>query len=126
MSQSSNKAEFWIVNVSKKNVTLGDLALSVPAGRNMNLLDSKHFTYTLEQLQKSAESGSLFVKREMIKIRNVPPKVEIRPGLYVMNESRGTKPRSLVAIEEKHYEELQVSDEKYAEEAAELVEEPKK
>lgn len=126
LSSSVSKSEFWIVNISNRNVMLADLALSVPAGRSMNLLDQKHFSYTLEQLQKSVQSGSIFAKSDKIKVRNVPPKPEILPGIYVMNEPRGSRPRSLVAIEEKHYEELQISDEKYAEEAAELVEIQKK
>jgi hypothetical protein len=117
-----DKKEFWIKNISKTDVSLGDLALIVPHERNMNLLDSKHFSYTLEQLEKSAASGSLFRKRDKIKIRKVAPEIIVKPGIYISNEPRGTIPRSLVVIEEKRYEELEISDEKFAEEFAAIDE----
>lgn len=116
--------EFWIKNISKCNVCLSDLALTVPRGRAYNLLDSKHFHYTLEQLEKSAASGSLFVKRNAIKVRNVPPQVIVKPGIYVANEPRELKLRSQVKIEEKHYEELAVSDEQFAEEFVQNIADP--
>lgn len=115
-----NKAEFWIKNVTKKNISLSDLALIVPVGRSWNLLDSKHFSYTLEQLEESAVKGSLFKKSDRIKIRNVPPDKPVTPGIYVSNDFRNKIPRSLLKIEDKKYEELEISDEKYAEEFAAL------
>lgn len=118
---TTTKAEFWIKNISKKNVTLSDLALSVKAGANLNLL-SKHFSYTVEQLLASAESGSLFVKSSMIKVRNVPPEELVRPGIYTFQPFEPAKQfRSLVKVEEKRYEELDLSDEKFA---AQAVEDP--
>src|SRR3990167_9030865 len=117
---------FWLTNVSRKNVCLSDLAITIPAKRSMNLLDPKHFTYTLEQLEQSAASGSIFIKRDKIKVRNVAPDVVVKPGIYVLNESRGTKPRSLLQIVEKRYEELNVSDEKFDEEFAAIIELDKK
>lgn len=126
MLSLSNNQEFWIVNISKRGVMLADLALSIPPGRSINLLDSKHFHYTLEQLITSAESGSIFAKQNKIKIRNVAPQVAVKPGIYVVNEPRNTKPRSLVEIVEKHYEELDISDEKFAEESVAIDEIVKK
>lgn len=115
-------AEFWIKNISKMNVSLSDLQLVVPAGRNWNLLDQKHFKYTLEQLEKSASVGSIFKKNDKIKVRNVPPEEIVRPGIYVAVDpsliQRTAKIRSLVKIEEKKYEELELTDEKYAEDVA--------
>ncbi len=111
---SQTKAEFWIKNISKRNVTLGDLAISVKAGSSVNLL-SKGFAFTLEQLQKSAESGSLHAKSSMIKIRIVPPQEIIRPGIYCFVPFEPAKTsRSQIKIIEKKYDELDLSDEKYA------------
>lgn len=119
--------EFWIKNITKQNVCLADLQLVVPAGLSWNLLDQKHFKYTLQQLEKSAKDGSLFKKSDKIKIRNLPPTEPIKPGIYVAKDLQPNKPRSLVKIEEKKYEELDfdtlnTSDEKYAAEFAELEE----
>lgn len=130
----NKQAEFWIKNISKMNVTLADLQLVVPAGRSWNLLDNKHFRYTLEQLEKSAKDGSIFKKGERIKVRNVPPVEPVKPGIYVATDpievQRNSKLRSLVKIEEKRYEELEVdpnqdprkAEEKYAAEFAAIEE----
>lgn len=124
------KKDFWITNVSKKNVCLADLALTVPAGASMNLLDSRHFNYSLEQLKKSSSEGSIFKKNNMIRVRNIPPETEVIPDILVSNQimqkSRDGKHRSTVKIVEKRYEELNVSDEKFAEQFSAGMEEPSK
>ena len=121
MNKMVTQQEFWIKNISKMNVSLSDLQLVVPTGRSWNLLDSKHFRYTLEQLEKSAKDGSIFKKSDKIKVRNVPPVEPVKPGIYVATDpaemQRNAKLRSLVKIEEKRYEELEIdSDPRMAEE----------
>lgn len=114
------------------NVSLSDLQLVVPAGRSWNLLDGKHFRYTLEQLEKSAKDGSIFKKSDKIKVRNVAPTEPVKAGIYVATDpveiQRNTKLRSLVKIEEKKYEELEIdadprmAEEKHAAEFAAIEE----
>lgn len=70
-----NKKTFWVTNISNMNVSLRDLNISLKAMSHANLLDERHYSYTLEQLQKSAESGSIYRKRNKIKIRKVPPPI---------------------------------------------------
>ena len=125
----NKQAEFWVTNISKLNVTLSDLQLIVPAGRSWNLLDQKHFSYNLEQLEKSASTGSIFKKSDKIKVRNVPPAEQIKSGIYIaVNDFREAKLRSLVKIEEKRYEELEtdldprIAEEKHAAEFAAIQE----
>jgi len=121
---------FWVTNVSAMNVTLADLALNIKAFSTVNLLDKKHYKYTLEQLLKSKESGSLFKKRDKIVVRHIPPpdpeknKVPIVYGAIIPDRMR-----SLFQIEEQEYDELKVSeedqkkqDEIFAKENADLVE----
>jgi hypothetical protein len=121
---------FWITNMSPMNVTLADLALNIKAFSTVNLLDKKHYGYTLEQLMKSKESGSLFKKRDKIAVRDVPPP---RPDKEKMPFAQSSffpdRARSLYIIDETEYEELQVSeedqkkqDELYAMENADLAE----
>lgn len=120
--------EFWISNVSKKNVSLRDLRLSIPAMSHMNLLDKRHFNYSLDELNKSATSGSLFLKRNKIKVRKVAPEIAVKPGLYKTTEPMylAEHPElSQVVIENKIYPELQVSDEKFVEELTKEEEEEK-
>lgn len=64
----NEKKEFWIKNITGLRVSLKDLRLIVPPYTSMNLL-SKNFRYSEEELIKSLESGSLFVKRDKIKKR---------------------------------------------------------
>lgn len=103
---------FWVTNMSPRNVTLADLALNIKAFSTVNLLDQKHYKYTLEQLLKSKESGSLFKKSNMIVVRDVPPpdpernRVQIVYGSIIPDRTR-----SLFNINEEEYEELKVSDE---------------
>lgn len=117
--------DFWIVNISKMNVSLSDLRLTVPAGRVLNLLDSRHFCYTLEQLEQSAKSGSLFKKSDKIRRRGAPEKKPPLRTIEIANDYRPTRKRTLVQVEEFSFEDLpglhdeqNVSDQKFAEEFA--------
>lgn len=119
------EATFWIANLCNRNVSLADLNLTVPAWRSINLLDKKHYSYTLEQLQKSATSGSIFAKRDKIKVRHNPPEV-IQPNIPFLKETYiPTRERSILVLKEDRYEELEFDDKKqeehYAEENAEFA-----
>ena len=134
MSQLNNKIPgFWVTNISKYDVSLSDLKLNIRHGTRKNLLDSKHFSYTLEQLEKSRDSGSLYAKRDKIKVSFIEPQHVVKSGVYVakiftgdvpeiigknvvVSEPKLTTARSQLKIIEKEYEELTLSDEKFAEE----------
>src|SRR5574337_873037 len=121
---------FWITNMSPMNFTLADLELNNKAYSTVNLLDKKHYQYTLEQLLKSQESGSLFKKRDKVVVRNVPPPdPEKNRTPIIYGSIIPDRVRSLYKIEEQEYEELKVSeedqkkqDEIYAKENADLAE----
>ncbi len=124
-------ASFWVTNMSPRNVTLADLALNIRAFSTVNLMDKRHYKYTLEQLLKSKESGSLFKKRDKIAVRDVPPPDPDKTSKIPFVESAvlPTRQRSLYQIEDQEYEELKVSeedqkkqDEIYAKENADLAE----
>jgi hypothetical protein len=116
---------FWITNICNRNVSLADLNLTVPKFCSMNLLDKRHHKYTLEQLEKSRDSGSLFVKKSMISVRKVAPTV-IKVDMPFLQETYiPSRERSTLVIKEERYEELELSDtdkkkedEKYADEMA--------
>lgn len=112
--------DFWVKNVGKCNVSLRDLALTIKARSTVNLLDSKHYSYTLEQLQQSAESGSIFAKRHFIKVCKVPPQPVEKPQLVLASVVRDGIKKNLVEITAPRYEELDDSDEKFAEELADV------
>src|SRR5258706_16154818 len=130
MKTSSTRRALWVANMSGMNVTLADLALNIRAFSSVNLLDDRHYKYTVEQLLKSKESGSLFKKRDKIAVRDVPPpdpeknRIQIVYGSIIPDRTR-----SLYKVNEEEYEELKVSqedqkkqDEIYAQENADLAE----
>lgn len=117
---------FWVSNISNRNVTLSDLALNIPAFRTVNLLDKKHYKYTLEQLQKSEKNGSIFAKRDKIRVRLVAPNVTQADMPFLKETYIPSRERSVLEIKEQHYEELEVveqqkKEEEYADENAETA-----
>lgn len=121
---------FWITNMSPMNVTLADLALNIKAFSTVNLLDKRHYDYTLEQLLKSKESGSLFKKRDRIAVRDVPPPAKAPDVIpFIQSSVIPDRTRSIYQIDDKEYEELMINqddqkkqDEIYAKENADLAE----
>lgn len=116
------KKSFWLTNTSKRNVSLADLGLTVKAMSSVNLLDNRHYYYTLEQLQKSAATGSIFNKRKILFVRIVEPNI-IKMNVPLIKETYlSSRQKSLYEIKEDNYEELNVSDEEFAAENADLTE----
>ena len=107
----AKEKEFWITNISKKDVSLSDLNFTIRAWSSVNLL-SKHHYYTEDQLNKSLNSGSLFLKRDKLKKRAVPPQVnkeKIDIDIFAIVPS---KPKSIFEIKIEKYEELELSNDK--------------
>ena len=80
--------KFLIHNRSKKAVSIGDLRVTIPPGKTLNLLNNK-IGITLEQIEASYKSGSIFRKRDkLVKVDDPPspfqlPQITVskRPGL---------------------------------------------
>jgi hypothetical protein len=90
------------------------------------LLDSKHFHYSWEQIEKSATSGSLYKKQDKIKQcgeekpnfgKKLKPEMSTIPAVKPV--------RSIVEVVEPNYDALLFSDESYANEIAELFDDKK-
>lgn len=118
--KNANK-EFWVTNLSNRDVSLADLNLTIRAFTSVNLLGRRYY-YTLEQLEKSVASGSIFKKRDKIVKRLVPPQF-IKMNVVDMSDANmPSRERSILDVKEEKYEELMVSDEDFAKENADLVE----
>jgi hypothetical protein len=115
------KQVFWITNISNRNVSLTDLNLTVKAFSSVNLLDNKHYEYSLEQLQKSANNGSLSKKRDKVVVRQLAPQIIKKNTSFDHESAIPTRERSLYSIKEEHYEELAVSDEDFAKDNADTA-----
>ena len=123
-----NKECFWITNFSNRNISLSDLNLTVMAFSSINLLDDRHYSYSKEQLLKSEKGGSLFNYRKKIAVRSAPPVI---PDNKILFNQAGVIPgreKSTYSIKEEKYEELNMSDEVFAAEHADIadVEQPKR
>lgn len=110
---------FWLTNISNRNVSLADLALTVKAFTSVNLLDAKHYSYTRDQLEKSAKTGSLFKKRHFLKVRKNAPIQQNADMLIDRDAIIPTRQRSVLDVKEKNYEELNITDEQFVEEISE-------
>ena len=121
----TKRKEFWITNLSNRIVNIHDLTLFIKPFASVNLLDRRHYAYTIKQLEESATSGSIFRKRDKIFVRDYKPqdcsqenKIEID-----MNSNIPSRERSAFVVKEEVYEELIVSDLEFAEENADLTDE---
>lgn len=113
MKTRVSKPEFWVTNVSSRNVTLADLACNIKAHTTVNLADVRRYGLTLDQIHKSQESGSLLAKKEAIRPRDAaPPKEGEKPIPILHLAYIPSRQRSLFEIKEVKYEELEVSDDK--------------
>ncbi len=117
-----NKPTFWITNISKTNVSLSDLNITVRAGSSVNLLDNRHYSFELSQLEKSHREGSIYRNRKKIRKREGAPEI-INLTIPLNTETFiPSREKSIYVIEEKHYEELTSSVEDFAKENADLSE----
>lgn len=122
MKTNKPVVSFWLTNISKRNVSLADLNLTVNSFSSVNLMDKKHYSYTLEQLTESASKGSIFSKRNRLVVRQVAPEI-IKMNIPFNNETfLPTRERSTFSIKEEKYEELNISDEEFAKENADTAE----
>lgn len=114
--KSDEETQFWVCNISDRNVTLSDLRVSIPARKGINLLDSKHYKYSYEQLKLSMTSGSIYKKRDKIKIGKGPPQVVPVGQRTISKRPLVRRSRTCVKIEEKTEfdDEFSFSDEEYA------------
>ena len=115
------REHFWLTNMTNRIISLPDLCVSIKPYSSVNLLDKKHYKYSVEELEKSLESGSIYKKRDKIALRKIPPQTEKKQILITENPSFPLKERSIVPSNEVQYEELNVSDEDFANENSELI-----
>lgn len=118
MSQSwdEEKPKLWVINISDRNVCLSDLALTIPARKAMNLLDKDHFHYTYDEIKASIDDGSIFKKRNAIKVGKGPPQ-EVDPQKFELAKRPiQIRKRSIVDVNatDTDYNEAAWSDEQYA------------
>jgi hypothetical protein len=118
----NKQKDFWVTNISSRNVSLADLNLTIKAYSSVNLLDTKHYDYTLQQLEQSKSSGSIAAKKDKIKVCPGAPQVTKMNVPFIQETYIPSRERSTYIIKEEYYEELNLSDEQFAEENAEIAE----
>jgi len=112
--------QFWITNFSNMNVSLADLNITLKPFSSVNLLDKKHYQYTLQQLERSAAQGSIAKKKEKISVRKSCP-VTNKDNVPLHISSMPSRGRSIFNIKEEKYEELTISDEEFAKDNADTA-----
>jgi hypothetical protein len=112
--------QFWVTNFSNMNVSLADLNLTIKPFSSVNLLDKKHYQYTLQQLETSALQGSIAKKKEKISVRKSCPDIK-KKNILMDQYSIPSRGRSILSIKEEKYEELNISDEEFAKDNADTA-----
>jgi len=113
----------WITNLTKMKIVVGDLKITLQPLNTIDILDYKHSRLTPEQVSESIKKGSLCLKKKenKIKIRSSEP--DKLPPIKTLELSKSSFPyknRSLLVLEEKIFDELEldISDEEFAMENA--------
>jgi len=111
----------WITNISNRDIALHDLNLIIPSKKSINLYDFKHSRLTEEQINASMSSGSIFKKKSNLFINDKLPK-SARP-IKKVNELPliGARKNDII-IEKTNFDELNINEEEYAAENADLAE----
>lgn len=119
--------ELWITNISRiKDVNISDLCITIKSGKSINLLGTTihgrlKYNITKEQIEKSINTGSIYTRRDIIRIRKVPPvifniKIDIA-NTTSLQSSRFARKRA--EIEVPNYPDLDVEESSQEEFAAE-------
>lgn len=117
------KKDYWVTNISKMNVSLADLNLTIKAMSSVNLLDKKHYSYTYEQLELSRTQGSMAKKKDKIVPREIPPEIKKKSGpIFIKDAMIPPREKSTFDVKQIQYEELNLTDEQFADENAETAE----
>ena len=122
--KSKKPSTLWISNISKKDVSVSDLDLTIKARSSINLLNKRNLNYSLTQIVQSLRTGSLYKNRDKLIVRKVEPEIEEQKIIAIdYNAVAPSRRRSAVKVEEVQYEELNISDEDFAQQASDLVDE---
>lgn len=116
--------DFWITNISNRDVTLHDLGITIRSRTSINLLNKRHYQLSLEQLNDSLTKGSLFSRKRMVIKRATPPTINSLSFKMAIDHNAiiPTRTHSIYEIKHEQYDELIVSDEEFADANAETVE----
>jgi hypothetical protein len=85
-------------------------------------MDTKHYKYTIEQLNASVKNGSLYKKSNKIVVRKVAPEIKKSNVPSMVDAIIPSREKSIFKINQEKYEELSISDEEFAKENADLAE----
>ena len=129
VKRPSNEEELWLINTSvDRDVSVGDLRITVRRGARVNLL-SKNYHFTREQIEASMKTGSIHKKRHILAVREFLPKKSTFNFIKEVAKPRVLKPlrNPQQSTAAPYFEELDVEDEfmgmteeQYAAEQADL------
>lgn len=110
MKNKKKETGIWLFNISKMNVSLRDLNLTIKAGTHVNLL-GRGYSLTRDQILNSIQQGSVFLKRDRLKWSFVQPDFGDQKKVIPVFEGcqRGSPP-NLITLDEETLPELELKD----------------
>lgn len=118
------KGDFWIFNISKRDVYLSDLRIKIPKGKHLNLLSGNN-SYSQEELEASLKNGSIAAKIQYLKISRVKPVFSNPKPEPLPVELRIVPNRSAIQEEDEILPELQLMDSLLPEDEEDITEKNK-
>jgi len=103
-----SKTGFWVINLTNRDLRLHDLNYTLRANASVNLLELKGVSYTIPQLEASAASGSLFKKRNMVKITTTIN--TSKPKLKEVYDQPWPNQARVVTVDSSEFEEIPLFD----------------
>lgn len=126
MNNGKNGYHCWVTNITKFKIIISDLKLTLYPNKTLDILDERHSNFTIEQVAKSIESGSILKKFNEKKIifKQTSPKPEVEKKIEISKVSFPYKYRQSSPVEQKYFKEfdLDFDSDKFAELNADIAE----
>ena len=107
----NKNAHCWVVNITNRTLFIHDLGLQIAPNSTMDLLGIKNENLSIDQVQNSINSGSLYNLRNEVCACKPPLPRNFEKKVAVYKEGFPRICKTAVKIEEKIYKELEIDSE---------------
>lgn len=123
--RKSIKEELWVSNISKTDITISDLGITIASFSTIDLFNFKKYPFLNKDLViKSIQTGGISKRPEKLIIRMIAPEKQIIKNLPVSSAPLigSLYSKNAIGLDKEKIEELELPEEAYAEENADFAE----
>lgn len=114
--------DLWLINYSKRDVSISDIGLVIRARTHVNLTVLK-LNVPWTTVINSINTGSIYKRRNQLAVSEIPPGARNFPKIKESTVPIASDPKTTVKVQEKNFEELNIDN---WSERAEFLEEERK